>query len=1117
MMDNTPQENTPIQPNTRQRNGERMKIESISELKIMALNTNSLVTNCRRAELTSTLKRHSPHVMLLSETKLNHKHQLSFKGYKMTRVDRPNAKRGGGTAILIRENIPHEEITHPSSRGNTILEFAGIKVPTTTQNSLLIISVYATNSSKVKFIEELDNMCKELRLDDPNVFFIIAGDLNARHSSWGDTAHNQRGRYMANWKNTAIKFKINFLHPAEPTFPRSGSYLDMGLVDARLTIVDSRNGKSRVVRAESDHKALSFTVCLRNLGENAIETRAPKHRFLYKKTNWEKFKEKAEAHYHRNIPHNRNLSIEEIDEWLRDTDTYIKETMEKNIPKNKSRNSTDKYINSKITGLKRDRSYLITQLNRRRHEYSTEQRESIKETIRLINYKIAQEFAISTNRFWAQKARGINHRKPVKFFPIVNAMFRKKEGIQIRNLTVTNQQTALLERSGALEDATCEKDGSYQISDPKKKLDVLGAHFEAVNAPSFLNEGSRLKDIVDRRTEEFRADEARNSRVTDFSDRNPAHSPQAPEDEQEYAPFGSWMKVGRIFKQLPNKTSAGPDEIPAIVLKHLPPNIIRTYTIIFNNALNNCYLPIDWKKPKTIPIGKKDRDLSDPASYRPINLAPNISKVFEVLIKEALEEVCTRKKIIPDNQFGFRYGHSTEHAIGKLLSDVNGHLNNNEIVAACLIDIEKAFDTIWHNGLLYKLIKKGFPAQLINMVDNMINGQEFIVADGIRRSEKSFRIVEGLQQGRVCSPTLFNIYNDGINMADLNKNNKSYSIAFADDEIVYVAGKSIVEVKERLQELVEKRNKHHRTWNLKINPNKCETIIFRKPYDKLSKKTRTGLKDFHITISNSHNDETTRIPHKNLVRYLGVHVDHLLRMNKHIDTQLVKANKAYVANSNLFHNKHMPSRAKVICYQLLIRPILTYAPTAWWNISASTMEKLRRFERRCLRACLRLYRSQKTGFKHYISNRQLLNTADIPRIDNHILKLIRMFLSRTKSSNNELIRELPLCSKVYAEKCMKTGYTPIAAFPHIDEEGLIQDGQNVPILYHRRRNRANKAIPLDETTAPGQRNPRRYNTSIPEKDVNDFHRTADNLWWRAGNAQQMDELRRRRRTKETRS
>ena len=76
--------------------------------------------------------------------------------------------------------------------------------------------------------------------------------------------------------------------------------------------------------------------------------------------------------------------------------------------------------------------------------------------------------------------------------------------------------------------------------------------------------------------------------------------------------------------------------------------------------------------------------------------------------------------------------------------------------------------------------------------------------------------------------------------------------------------------------------------------------------------------------------------------------------------------------------------ATVICYLLLVRPILTYAAPIWWNISASCMEKFRRFERSCLRTAVNLYRNE--SGERTISNAVLYNKAQIPRIYCFILK-----------------------------------------------------------------------------------------------------------------------------------
>ena len=82
------------------------------------------------------------------------------------------------------------------------------------------------------------------------------------------------------------------------------------------------------------------------------------------------------------------------------------------------------------------------------------------------------------------------------------------------------------------------------------------------------------------------------------------------------------------------------------------------------------------------------------ANYRPISLLPNISKIYEVVINNELKIQNNKLKTIPDQQFVFKYKHSTVHAINKLTSDISLALNSHQMVAAGLIDLEKAFDSV---------------------------------------------------------------------------------------------------------------------------------------------------------------------------------------------------------------------------------------------------------------------------------------------------------------------------------------------------------------------------------------------------------------------------------------
>lgn len=193
-------------------------------------------------------------------------------------------------------------------------------------------------------------------------------------------------------------------------------------------------------------------------------------------------------------------------------------------------------------------------------------------------------------------------------------------------------------------------------------------------------------------------------------------------------------------------------------------------------------------------------------------------------------------------------------------------------------------------------------------------------------------------------------------------------LSSADDIVVYLAGNRVGRVRDGLEAAVDKISGYLEAWNLRINPVKCETILFRKPLDNLSSKTRAGSKDFCISAINPGTNTRTPIPHRKVIKYLGVHIDYLLRGNKHLDIQLEKAGKAFLINSRTFRNKYLSPKAKTILYMLLIRPILTYAAPIWWDFNHTSGERLRCLERKCLRACLKLYRSQSSDWQHYIRN-----------------------------------------------------------------------------------------------------------------------------------------------------
>lgn len=129
--------------------------------------------------------------------------------------------------------------------------------------------------------------------------------------------------------------------------------------------------------------------------------------------------------------------------------------------------------------------------------------------------------------------------------------------------------------------------------------------------------------------------------------------------------------------------------------------------------------------------------------------------------------------------------------------------------------------------LLYKLINKKFPNQLIKIIWSMISERSLVVASGDSYSNNLYKTNNWLQQGMVNSPILFSIYtSDLLKLFGLNQPNNPRAIAFADDLIVYLADSWPSNIQQNLQSLFIKLEYYFETWKLSINIDKCDVVLF---------------------------------------------------------------------------------------------------------------------------------------------------------------------------------------------------------------------------------------------------------------------------------------------------
>ena len=169
--------------------------------------------------------------------------------------------------------------------------------------------------------------------------------------------------------------------------------------------------------------------------------------------------------------------------------------------------------------------------------------------------------------------------------------------------------------------------------------------------------------------------------------------------------YTSPSEIKSIIHSLKNSKSPGNDNIHNLLLKHCPRNVHILLTYLFNSCFSLSYFPYIWKHAIVIPIPKPFKDTSNPINYRPISLLCSLSKVFERIIQFRLLNHIETKQCLPNIQFGFRQFHSTNHQVKRLAQTIKVNINNKRSIGVVLLDVEKAFDCVWHEGLLFKFIK----------------------------------------------------------------------------------------------------------------------------------------------------------------------------------------------------------------------------------------------------------------------------------------------------------------------------------------------------------------------------------------------------------------------------
>ena len=155
------------------------------------------------------------------------------------------------------------------------------------------------------------------------------------------------------------------------------------------------------------------------------------------------------------------------------------------------------------------------------------------------------------------------------------------------------------------------------------------------------------------------------------------------------------------FSFLETNKSPGADEINFNVIKHCFGELYGLLKYLFDLSLQSGVFPDLMKIAIVSPVFKTG-DTADISNYRPISVLPCFSKILERVMYNRLYKYLTDQKILHPQQFGFRKGHSPEHAIAQLVDQMYESFENGNYIVGIFIDLSKAFDTVDHTIVLKK-------------------------------------------------------------------------------------------------------------------------------------------------------------------------------------------------------------------------------------------------------------------------------------------------------------------------------------------------------------------------------------------------------------------------------
>ena len=278
------------------------------------------------------------------------------------------------------------------------------------------------------------------------------------------------------------------------------------------------------------------------------------------------------------------------------------------------------------------------------------------------------------------------------------------------------------------------------------------------------------------------------------------------------------LEVKSILKFLPIGKASGPNGLGNRILRELASEVSVPYCCLFNQSLRTGTVPTQYKEANVCPVPKKG-DLSLVLNHRPISLLNSEDKLFERLVFKYLFNHLRDNNLLSSLQSGFIPGNTSVNQLTFLYNTFCKAIDSGKEVRAVFCDISKAFDRVWHAGLIYKLRAAGVTGAVLAWFKSFLsNRRQRVVLPGANSDWVFIRA--GVPQGSILGPLLFLLY-----MNDKVLEIKSNIRLFADDTSLFIVVENPFEAADILNNDLAKITRWAGMWLVSFNPEKNRLCI----------------------------------------------------------------------------------------------------------------------------------------------------------------------------------------------------------------------------------------------------------------------------------------------------